>query len=267
MPEALRLGGIVSYFTQEGGSVGLSSLWPRIANATRANHQAFATLAGVPYKQITWGHRRCGKMRAVAEALKCIPPGAWLFFIDADAAFRAQTEPCTARDPLSPAMVSFHATIFRDRHFLHLTSGTDENVKESEDEAYPPLDGLLRMLGTAFAGSWFLATTGQLIAVLTVLLDKEPYIQAALPVLYTREEYDAADGDFTRVLVLCTTCLTIELASFLVSGVTLFANRVNAAHCVFHIAGAVGISIFSMGRNHFGYLWYLFVLTGLLPLL
>eukprot|EP00439_Symbiodinium_sp_Y106_P070041 s823_g12.t1 len=88
--EKASRGGIVSYFTQEGG----------IANATRANHQAFATLAGVPYKQITWGHRRCGKMRAVAEALKCIPPGAWLFFIDADAAFRAQTEPCTARDPL-----------------------------------------------------------------------------------------------------------------------------------------------------------------------
>eukprot|EP00439_Symbiodinium_sp_Y106_P010094 s8819_g1.t1 len=64
--EKASRGGIVSYFTQEGG----------IANATRANHQAFATLAGVPYKQITWGHRRCGKMRAVAEALKCIPPGA-----------------------------------------------------------------------------------------------------------------------------------------------------------------------------------------------
>eukprot|EP00439_Symbiodinium_sp_Y106_P068427 s823_g11.t1 len=118
------------------------------------------------------------------------------------------------------------------------------------------------LLEDVLAPGRFLATTGQLIAVLTVLLDKEPYIQAALPALYTREEYDAADGDFTRVLVLCTTCLTIELASFLVSGVTLFANRVNAAHCVFHIAGAVGISIFSMGRNHFGYLWYLFVLTG-----
>ncbi|CAE7256002.1 pmpB [Symbiodinium sp. CCMP2592] len=167
MPEALRLGGIVSYFTQEGGSVGLSSLWPRIANATRANHQAFATLAGVPYKQITWGHRRCGKMRAVAEALKCIPPGAWLFFIDADAAFRAQTEPCTARDPLSPApmhcdalpwhengtdgrglgtarcatavkaMASFHATIFRDRHrdpsLLNLASCYGFRVKGYRD--------------------------------------------------------------------------------------------------------------------------------------
>lgn len=187
-----------------------------------------------------------------------IPPGAWLFFIDADAAFRAQTEPCTARDPLSPApmhcdalpwhengtdgrglgtarcatavkaMVSFHATIFRDRHrdpsllnmwpfglfairhdafgldwlervasrleselllcrlssiperkaaywvttdsdkckiwpndkhfarhFLHLTSGTDENVKESEDatEAFLGMveqeTARLRTLGSA----------------------------------------------------------------------------------------------------------------------
>ncbi|CAE7220469.1 unnamed protein product [Symbiodinium natans] len=101
-PEALRLGGILSFFSQDGLSVGLTSLWPRIANATQANHQAFASLLGVPYKQVTSGHRRCGKMRAVAEALKCIAPGTWLFFIDADAAFKASVTPCAPAPSLSP---------------------------------------------------------------------------------------------------------------------------------------------------------------------
>ena len=41
-------------------------------------------------------------MRAVAEALKCIAPGTWLFFIDADAAFKASVTPCAPAPSLSP---------------------------------------------------------------------------------------------------------------------------------------------------------------------
>mmetsp|Transcript_5858 Transcript_5858/g.10575 ORF Transcript_5858/g.10575 Transcript_5858/m.10575 type:complete len:142 (-) Transcript_5858:136-561(-) len=122
------------------------------------------------------------------------------------------------------------------------------------------------VLEDVLAPARFLATITQLVGVLTVLVNKEPYIQAALPTLYTRLEYETAAADCTLVLGLGVTCLVIELVSLL-TGLTLFANNTNAVHFLFHAAGALGLWLFSMGSHHFGYLWYLFVLTGLLPLL
>mmetsp|Transcript_23562 Transcript_23562/g.54734 ORF Transcript_23562/g.54734 Transcript_23562/m.54734 type:complete len:149 (+) Transcript_23562:27-473(+) len=104
------------------------------------------------------------------------------------------------------------------------------------------------VLEDVLAPARFLATITQLVGVLTVLVNKEPYIQAALPTLYTRLEYETAAADCTLVLGLGVTCLVIELVSLL-TGLTLFANNTNAVHFLFHAAGALGLWLFSMGRQ------------------
>jgi hypothetical protein len=58
-------------------------IWSRIRRATIANHAAVAAAASLEYESHgrDGDHPRCGKLRAVADALRRIPVGQWLFYL------------------------------------------------------------------------------------------------------------------------------------------------------------------------------------------
>ncbi|KAH8047871.1 hypothetical protein JL720_15980 [Aureococcus anophagefferens] len=67
--------------------------WPVVANATAANHAAYAAAHGLPYARAApaGARARCGKLRAVGAALADAPAGKWLVFADADLSFACAT--------------------------------------------------------------------------------------------------------------------------------------------------------------------------------
>ncbi|KAJ1462838.1 hypothetical protein M885DRAFT_583938 [Pelagophyceae sp. CCMP2097] len=89
------LGGVLSFWAGGAGSralaAGRSAHFERIAAASVRNHAFAAEKLGIPYFLATNGHARCGKMRAVSEHLAKIPEGAWLLFLDADAALECKS--------------------------------------------------------------------------------------------------------------------------------------------------------------------------------
>ena len=56
---------------------GVETAWPAVANATAANHAAYAAAHGLPYARAApaGARARCGKLRAVGAALADAPPG------------------------------------------------------------------------------------------------------------------------------------------------------------------------------------------------
>ncbi|EGB13023.1 hypothetical protein AURANDRAFT_60735 [Aureococcus anophagefferens] len=72
---------------------GVEAAWPVVANATAANHAAYAAAHGLPYARAApaGARARCGKLRAVGAALADAPAGKWLVFADADLSFACAT--------------------------------------------------------------------------------------------------------------------------------------------------------------------------------
>ena len=72
---------------------GVEAAWPVVANATAANHAAYAAVHGLPYARAApaGARARCGKLRAVGAALADAPAGKWLVFADADLSFACAT--------------------------------------------------------------------------------------------------------------------------------------------------------------------------------
>ena len=56
---------------------GVEAAWPAVANATAANHAAYAAAHGLPYARAApaGARARCGKLRAVGAALADAPAG------------------------------------------------------------------------------------------------------------------------------------------------------------------------------------------------
>ena len=109
-----RVALLMSYFVNNKSNhmanVAAPETWRRIRRATRANHAAVAAAASLPYTSEgrNGDHPRCGKLRAVANALRRVPIGQWLFYVDADlgllsasAAYCGETGH-VAREPATP---------------------------------------------------------------------------------------------------------------------------------------------------------------------
>lgn len=68
--------------------------WTDIARLTLENHRTAAHNLGAPYVRASSSAEKdgewCGKFRAVQRLLRDVPRGAWLLFLDADAAFRCR---------------------------------------------------------------------------------------------------------------------------------------------------------------------------------
>ena len=103
-------------------AAGRASLYPRIHEASAANHRAVADLMGVPYVQggglefhglrsPSGGmHALCEKMRFVRQPLDShVAEGHWLLFADADAAFKCSPLCLPAKRPPSKSPGSLGA--------------------------------------------------------------------------------------------------------------------------------------------------------------
>mmetsp|Transcript_81790 Transcript_81790/g.210672 ORF Transcript_81790/g.210672 Transcript_81790/m.210672 type:complete len:141 (+) Transcript_81790:136-558(+) len=112
----------------------------------------------------------------------------------------------------------------------------------------------------------FLTSAGQLLAVLAVALDEEPYLLAALPQPYSQEQYDDVAVNCRTVLGLSIAGLALELFS-LIRGYSFFADRANTLHCFLHGAGCAGAALIVLTGAHYGFLWRIFWIAGLPPLL
>eukprot|EP00929_Paragymnodinium_shiwhaense_P019962 TRINITY_DN13442_c0_g1_i2.p1 TRINITY_DN13442_c0_g1~~TRINITY_DN13442_c0_g1_i2.p1 ORF type:complete len:141 (-),score=28.84 TRINITY_DN13442_c0_g1_i2:1397-1819(-) len=110
----------------------------------------------------------------------------------------------------------------------------------------------------------FLSTIGQLLGIITVLLDKEPHLLASLPARYAKSEYQDAETEFLRLLGFALVFLLLELAS-LMSGLTFFNNRSNAWHCGLHGFGALAVLAFYMFYANFRWFWHIFWVASIAP--
>lgn len=112
-PRNLTLRTITTYYSTEGlgGHSDAKRGWERIVAASRANQEAYALKHGLEFKELSGGHSRCGKLPALLKALKGIPDGSWLFFIDADALFKSCGDSLL---PLPAFVARWHARVHRD---------------------------------------------------------------------------------------------------------------------------------------------------------